>query len=192
LPFGPFETVDQFLSVLVEGRIHPNPACALFAIYDKTRPSADALAVDEGTLAGTIGLLETSTINLSTEIGFILILPSFQRTHVTSNAIGLLLRYALDPASEGGLGLRRVAWKASPNNLPSIRAAERLGFKQEGVARWAFVLPEGKRNGNGLERRNEDPKKNCLGRDTMVLSVCWDEWEDGGRMHANAVMARKQ
>ena len=61
------------------------------------------------------------------------------------------------------------------------------------MARWAFVLPEGKRLGdeNGLERRKEDLKENCLGRDTVILSICWDEWEDGGQMHANAVMARK-
>ena len=188
LPFGPFETVEDFLSVLVENR---NPACVLFAVYDKTRPSASPASGDEGAFAGTIGLQNTSTTNLSTEIGFILILPPFQRTHVTSNAIGLLLQYTLNRPSEGGLGLRRVAWKASPNNLPSIKAAERLGFKREGVTRWAFVLSEGKRNGNGFERRKGDPRENCLGRDTVDLSICWDEWEDGRRMHVDVVMARK-
>lgn len=180
MAFGPFETVEQFLDVFVEGRIHPNPACVLFAIYDKTRP-----LVDEEALAGIIGLLDTSTTNLSTEIGFIFILPSFQRTHVASNAIGLLLHYTLDVPSEGGLGLRRVVWKANSSNLPSIRAAERLGFKQEGVSRWAVVLPEWKRKGNGLERREEDSRKSCLGRDTVILSICWDEWEDGRRTRAN-------
>lgn len=165
----------------------------LFAVYDKTRCSADTTGIDEGlgALAGLIGLVKTSMMNLSTEIGPVLILPSFQRTHVTSNAIGLMLRYILDPPSQAGLGLRRVVWQANSNNLPSIKAAERLGFKHEGVARWAFVLPEGKRIGNGLERRTEDPKRKNLGRDSVMLSICWDEWEDGGRRLVDTVIARK-
>jgi RimJ/RimL family protein N-acetyltransferase len=191
LPFGPFDTIQQ-LSALVEGWIRSDPACILFAVYDKTKASPGAPGDDEGALAGVIGLLDTSTRNLSSEIGFVIILPSFQRTHVTSNAIGLLLRYTLDLPSEGGLGLRRIVWKASPHNLPSIKAAERLGFKRECVARWSFVLPEWKQIGNGLDRRREDPKMNCLGRDSVILSMCWDDWEDGGRTQANTLMERRR
>jgi len=190
LPFGPFDTVEQFTS-LVEGWIGQDPACILFAVHDKTRPS-ELSDTTSGALAGAIGLFHTSPTNLSTEIGPVLILPSFQRTHVTSNAIGLLLQYTLNPPSEGGLGLRRVVWKGSPDNSPSIKAAERLGFRREGVARWSFVLPEGKQIGKSLERRKEDPKRSCLGRDSVVLSICWDDWEDGGRTNVDAVMARKR
>ncbi|KAF9467591.1 hypothetical protein BDZ94DRAFT_1248489 [Collybia nuda] len=118
-------------------------------------------------------------------------LPAFRRTHVTSNAIGLLLHYTLDLSTAGGLGLRRVVWMASVINGPSIGAAERMGFKREAVLRWALVLPEGKEQGNGRERRKGDPRENLVGRDTVVLAICWDDWENGGEEQVNAIMARK-
>lgn len=187
LPFGPFESVDHFVDTFVEGRVRSNPALILFAVYDKTKAT---LGNTDGELAGTIGLLNTSTANLSTEIGFVLMLPAFRRTHVTSNAIGLLLRYTLNLPAAGGLGLRRVVWMASQINEPSIRAAERMGFKREAVLRWAVVLPEGKVQGNGRERRKGDPKENQLGRDTVVLAICWDDWENGGKEKVDAIMER--
>lgn len=187
LPFGPFESVGQFVDTFVEGRVRSNPALILFAVYDKTKATPSNV---DGELAGAIGLLNTSTANLSTEIGFVLMLPAFRRTHVTSNAIGLLLRYTLNLPAAGGLGLRRVVWMASQVNEPSIRAAERMGFKREAVLRWALVLPEGKEQGNGRERRKGDPKENQVGRDTVVLGICWDDWEKGGREQVDAIMAR--
>jgi RimJ/RimL family protein N-acetyltransferase len=61
----------------------------LFAIVDKTQPHDSGLS---GALAGVIGLLRTVPTQLTTEIGGVITLPRFQRTHVTSNAIGLLLQ----------------------------------------------------------------------------------------------------
>ncbi|GLB43174.1 putative acetyltransferase (GNAT) domain containing protein [Lyophyllum shimeji] len=185
-PWVPYLTAEQFNASLIEGRIHPNPGCVLFAIYDKTKASNA-----DGALAGVIGFTDASAANLQAEVAFVMISPPFQRTHVTSNAIGLLLHYALDLPSEGGLGLRRVAWKASPANAASVKAAERMGFRREGLLRWHWVLPEGKETGgNGRERRAGDPRPQALGRDTMVLSLCWDDWESSGRARVDAVMAR--
>ncbi|RDB21746.1 hypothetical protein Hypma_010904 [Hypsizygus marmoreus] len=188
VPFGPYATADEFVSILVEGRIHPNPESVLFAVYDKTK--APETGVPDGAIAGAIGYWGTSAVNLVTEISFVLISPQFQRTHVTSNAIGLLLHYALDLPSEGGLGLRRVSWQVSPLNGASIRAAERMGFKKEGILRWHYVLQEHKQIGNGPERREGDPKSNMLGRDTEVLGLCWDDWEDSAKGLVNAIMSR--
>ncbi|KAG5642816.1 hypothetical protein DXG03_002075 [Asterophora parasitica] len=188
-PWGPFHTSDQFNRTLIEGRIQPNPACVLFAIYDKTKVTESGNK--DGAIAGVIGFCDASAANLHAEIAFVMTSPPFQRTHVTSNAIGLLLHWALDLPSEGGLGLRRVVWKASPLNEKSVNAAERMGFTKEGILRWNWVLPEGKvLGGNGKERREGDPRKNSLGRDTVVLSLCWDDWEPSGRARVDAVMAR--
>ncbi|KAF5369668.1 hypothetical protein D9615_010256 [Tricholomella constricta] len=188
-PWGPFLTADEFDSSLIEGRIHPNRACVLFAVYDKTK--AAETGNPGGALAGVIGFCDASAANLHAEVAFVMISPQFQRTHVTSNAIGLSLHYALDLPSEGGLGLRRVVWKASPLNAASVKAAERMGFTKEGVLRWNWVLPEGKSmGGNVRERRTGDPKENALGRDTVVLSLCWDDWEVYGRDRVAAAMAR--
>jgi RimJ/RimL family protein N-acetyltransferase len=82
----------------------------------------------------------------------VLVFPERQRTYVTSNAIGLLLRYCLELPSgpqRPGLGFRRVLWTAHTENRASQAAARRMGFKEEGVERWAYVIPEGM-EGNGI------------------------------------------
>lgn len=152
----------------------------LFAVIDKTTlPGAEVLA-------GIISFMDASPANLSAEIGWILILPEFQRTHVTTNAVGLLLFYLLEPPSAGGLGLRRVAWKTHGFNKASAAAGERLGFVREGVLRWDRVLRQGKEG----KASRVDPKEGCMGRDTIVLSLCWDDWEGGGKEHVRALMDR--
>ncbi|KAK7016911.1 acyl-CoA N-acyltransferase [Favolaschia claudopus] len=183
MPFGPFSSAEDFVSTFVEHRILPDPAQILFAVFDTSTASPPQLA-------GTIGLLDTSPVNLSTEIGFVITLPAFQRTHITTNAVGLLLHWTLDSPSAGGLGLRRVAWKANSLNSRSIRAAERLGFRKEGVLRWDRVLSVGKTEGKSISVRSEDPKPKCLGRDTTLLSLCWDDWEAGGWKSVDEMMLR--
>ncbi|KAJ6606885.1 acyl-CoA N-acyltransferase [Mycena sp. CBHHK59/15] len=179
LPWGPFASAKDFVATVIDGRIQPDPGMLLFAVF----------TADE--LAGIIGLLDTSATNLSTEIGFVITLPRFQRTHVTSNAVGLLLHCALDAPAAGGLGLRRVAWKANVANVQSVRAAERMGFRREGVLRWDRVLPPWKTlGGNSSGERAGDPKQGCMGRDTILLSMCWDDWEGGGRDSVDAIMKR--
>ena len=123
-----------------------NPGWLLYAIFDLKRPSP--------ALAGCIGYLHTSTEHLVTEIGFIVILPDFQRSHVTSNAVGLLLNYALDPPEKEGLGLRRVQWDTNSENQASEKVALRMGFTFEGRHRWNRVFRDGVRTGkigNGQE-----------------------------------------
>jgi len=201
LPWGPFPSVPD-IDDYFAGRFHPNPAHVLFAIIDKTRN--DELHVDkDGAFAGIIGFLNTSVQNLSTEIGAIIIIPSFQRTHVTSNAVGLLLQYALDLPQDGGLGLRRVQWQTNAGNDVSIGTAERMGFRKEGLLRWDRVLHGGWEKGKagngritpqrgladqhkGVEGRGKD-----IGRDTVMLSLCWDDWEEGGREKVKGLMERR-
>ncbi|KAJ7677905.1 acyl-CoA N-acyltransferase, partial [Mycena polygramma] len=184
LPAGPFATASDFVSTVFERHVQPNRGIVLFAVFDTTTPDAPQLA-------GMIGLFNTSAANLSTEIGFVITLPHLQRTHVTTNAAGLLLHWTLDAPADGGLGLRRVAWKANSNNARSVRVAERLGFRREGVLRWDLVLPEWKgETGNGGGVRTGDSMPGCTGRDTVVLSLCWDDWEGGARGLVDGLMQR--
>ncbi|KAF8174571.1 acyl-CoA N-acyltransferase [Pholiota molesta] len=199
LPFGPFQDVDDFLTNLIEARVSKNSGYIMFAIYDKTRPAASTEHL--GAFAGLIGLINSSASHLFTEIGFVMILPPFQRTHVASNAVGILLHFALDtpnycsdqlggPANSS-LGLRRVVWQANALNAASVRLAERMGFSKEAVLRWDRVLPLGKGEaGNGIEIREGDPCKGCVGRDTALLSLCWDDWEKQARERVNEIMKR--
>ncbi len=42
--------------------------------------------------------------------------------------------------------MSRIVWQASPANAASAKAAQRLGFQNEGVSRWnPFVKRNGKR-----------------------------------------------
>ncbi|EAU85386.1 hypothetical protein CC1G_07080 [Coprinopsis cinerea okayama7 len=169
-----------------EYMIRRDPSSIVFAIIDRTKPN-DGGNVEES-IAGIIGYLNTSTRNLSTEIGPVVVLPSWQRTFVSSHAIGLMLNYALNLPSEGGLGYRRVAWTANPFNNASVRAAERMGFKIEGIQRWTWVLPLGRDGG----KPPVDGKRGAgQGRDSTVLSVCWDDWENGTREQVARMMNRQ-
>lgn len=203
LPFGPYDSASDLTKDLIEGRIGSNPSMILYAIIDKTRsphptPASPSHAPSQVGFAGVIGYLNTCPIHLKTEIGFIIVLPPFQRTHVTTNAVGLLLQYALnlpstsDSVSFPGLGLRRVQWQANELNAKSIRVAERMGFKMEGILRWDRVLPGGKgKPTNGIEPRANDLKPGMGGRHTAILSICWDDWENGGREEVSRMMARQ-
>lgn len=162
--------------------IRTDPTSVLFIIIDKTKSNYDENLRES--IAGIIGLLHASPQNLSVDIGPVIILPGFQRTFVSSNAIGALLRYCLNLPSDGGIGFRRVSWTANPDNTASIRAAERMGLKQEGTLRWTWVLPLDK-EGKQANGRGEGP-----GRDSVLLSVCWDDWEGGVREHVDKLINR--
>ena len=67
----------------------------------------------------------------SIEVGGLRFSPLMQRTPVSTEAMHLMMAHAFD------LGYRRYEWKCDNLNLPSKRAAERLGFVYEGVFRKA-------------------------------------------------------
>jgi hypothetical protein len=55
-----------------------------------------------------------------------------------------------------------------------------MGFRFEGICRWQRTLPGGKETGgNGKTLREGDPKRTALGRNSAVLAICWDDWEEG-------------
>jgi len=64
------------------------------------------------------------------EIGHIWFAPELQRTTPATEAIYLLARHAFDDC-----GYRRLEWKCDALNAASCRAAERFGFRFEGVFR---------------------------------------------------------
>ncbi|KAL8712990.1 MAG: hypothetical protein Q9220_002850 [cf. Caloplaca sp. 1 TL-2023] len=193
MPPGPFETLNDFITNRLVAVIESSPAWMLYAVVDKTQPTSSPTNDPDGALAGIMGYLDSSAQNLSTEIGFVVTLPPFQRTHVTSNAVGLLLQYALDSPEDGGLGLRRVQWQAHDANEASKKTAEGMGFKFEGVHRWQRVFRDGVRRGKVGNGRGtpKGAKEGDIGRDTVTHAMCWDDWEDYGREQVRKVMERK-
>jgi RimJ/RimL family protein N-acetyltransferase len=148
--------------------------------------------IDKATskFAGTMGMFYTSRRDFSTEFGPVITIPAFQKTYVSTHAVGVLLKHCLEIPSRGGIGMRRIQWQAHPLNAASLRLAERMGFIFEGVVRWSFVLPEGRQGEQALEPREGDPVGRP-GRHSKLLSLCWDDWENGARERVETLMARK-
>ena len=182
------DTETDFMRELYDN-ISASPEDCLYAIFDKiTAPGKEDIYSN---YAGITSLSATNPVNAVTEIG-VIIFPAFQRTHVATNAIGLLLLWTLDSPSAGGLGLRRVEWQTHTENTASRRAALRIGFELEGIARWQRVFPRGKvaLPVDALEKRN-GTKGEIPGRHTAVFSIVWDEWDDK-RPKVVALMERKR
>lgn len=229
-PVGPYKDLADLVAIFERYRALAHTL--IYVVYDKSRQNVaedidsgatdhtrlqtvfDKNGVDEDgriplsyPMAGTIGFLNAEPARFSVEIGHLMTFPAFQRTHVTSNAIGLLTLLCLFPEAtatppvlralkggvngewispdrEGnerddiahGLGLRRVQYQANVKNAGSIRAAERFGYKIEGIARWqrAVSLGSGK---EGVERLG-DAVDAMGGWHSTVMSLCFDDWNE--------------
>ncbi|SRR6266478_1445584 len=183
----PFDlsTLDEILTK-IEILIRRSPMCISFAIIDKARSDA---------FAGMISLVNTDPENLRTEIAWVLVFPEFRHSYVTNNAVGLLLNYCLElpdpqPGRRCGLGFRRVEWSGHTENQSSITVAKRMGFKEECLMRWTWVLLEGA-EGNGIPLRDGDPMSARSGRHSVMFSLCADDWESGGREHVKQMIDRE-
>jgi len=86
------------------------------------------------------------------EVGHVTLSPALQRTVMSTEAMFLMMARCFDE-----LGYRRYEWKCDHLNAASRRAAERLGFRFEGVFRQATVY----------KGRN---------RDTAWYSILDSEW----------------
>lgn len=85
---------------------------------------------ESGRIVGSISLMSIRPEHGVAELGFIWYVPEARRTKVNTEANFLLLRYCFEQ-----LRYRRMEWKCDAENLPSRAAAERLGYRFEGVFR---------------------------------------------------------
>jgi RimJ/RimL family protein N-acetyltransferase len=120
LPEGPFETLDQF-KPFVDG---------LVASED---PLHYAIVVD-GRAVGSASYLRIDPDAGSIEVGYITYSPLLQRTRASTEAMLLMMQWAFEA------GYRRYEWKCNALNVPSRRAAQRLGFSYEGVFRQMQIV----------------------------------------------------
>jgi RimJ/RimL family protein N-acetyltransferase len=88
----------------------------------------------DGKTKGHLRLMEIRPEHGVFEVGFIAYSPSLQRTRAATEAIYLCGACGFD------LGYRRFEWKCNNRNEPSKRAAERYGFKFEGLFRQHQVV----------------------------------------------------
>lgn len=111
-----------------------------------------AICTPDGVPLGFCSYLRIAPENGVIEVGFIHMSPRLQRTPAATEAMFLMMARAFDD-----LGYRRYEWKCDALNMPSRRAAERLGFSYEGTFRQAAIV----------KGRN---------RDTAWFSVIDSEW----------------
>jgi RimJ/RimL family protein N-acetyltransferase len=83
---------------------------------------------------GYLGLMRIDPAHGVIEVGNINYSPLVQRTPAATEAQYLLMKLVFDT-----LGYRRYEWKCDSLNAPSRSAAQRLGFRFEGVFRQAVV-----------------------------------------------------
>lgn len=87
-----------------------------------------------GTCTGMAAYLRIAPDAGSIEVGSICFGTALQRTKAATEAMYLMMKWAFDA------GYRRYEWKCNALNMPSRRAAQRLGFSYEGVFRQAVVV----------------------------------------------------
>jgi RimJ/RimL family protein N-acetyltransferase len=194
VPAGPFSSEAELADLLQAKPPFIGAGTLTYAVIDTTRPATDPSIDADGQFAGMISYMNSNFSNRATEIAAIFVLPPFQRTHVTTNAVGLMLQHAFKPASEGGLDLVRVSWQTGSTNAASLRLAERFGFQREGLLRWHMPFRNGQsegKQGNGAKGLPPGSEENDLWRDTVVFGLCWDDWAEGGAEKTLALMERR-
>jgi RimJ/RimL family protein N-acetyltransferase len=142
LPYGPWQTAADMTAWL--------KTCA--ASHD---PLFYAIRLNgSGQLSGMLSFLNIVPVHGSIEIGHIWFAPHLQRTRGATEALFLVLDYAM-----GDLGYRRMEWKCNALNERSRAAARRLGFRFEGVF-YNHLIVKGHN------------------RDTAWYSILDDEWPE--------------
>lgn len=140
MAYGPWADIMAFRAWLRDCASVHDPL--FFAIRDRA----------SGLASGMASYLNIVPKNGSIEIGHIWLAPVLQDTRAGTEALFLLMRYAMDE-----LAYRRLEWKCNALNEASRSAARRLGFRFEGIFHRHMVV-----KGSN--------------RDTAWYSIVDDEW----------------
>jgi RimJ/RimL family protein N-acetyltransferase len=156
LPYGPFPDVDAFRRWL--------DACArsddtmFFAIEDGEGP------------CGMASYLRIQPWAASVEVGHIHFARRLQRTAAATEAMWSMMHRVFVS------GYRRYEWKCDALNTPSRSAAERLGFRFEGVFRQATIY----------KGRNRDTAwYSIIDAEWPGIEAEFGRWLDPGNFHGD-------
>ncbi|MCC7428767.1 MAG: GNAT family N-acetyltransferase [Alphaproteobacteria bacterium] len=127
LGVGPFANQGAFRAELTAR------AAAFDPVFYALRPAGG------GRAEGMASFMEIFPKVGAIEIGHLCFSPRLQRSRAATEALSMMMAYALDPREVGGLGYRRLQWKCHAMNMPSRSAARRLGFRHEGILFHATV-----------------------------------------------------
>jgi RimJ/RimL family protein N-acetyltransferase len=142
LAYGPWPDVEAYKATMRA------QSASFDTIFFAVRP------LDSENFQGQTSFLDINPQMGVIEIGHIWFGPELQRTRAATEALYLMIKYAMDE-----LGYRRMHWRCNSLNEKSRRAARRLGFRFEGVF-YNHMIFKG---------RN---------RDTAWYSILDDEWPE--------------
>ncbi len=139
LPYGPFSSASAYHRWAKDSATSADPL--FYVIRQKAN----------GHCGGVASYLRIAPESGSIEVGHINLSPELSRSRAATETMFLMMGWAF------AKGYRRYEWKCDALNMPSRRAAQRLGFSFEGVFRQAAIV----------KGRN---------RDTAWFSVIDSEW----------------
>lgn len=121
LPYGPFSYVAYHRWAK---EMAPKADPQFWTIFDR----------ESETPGGVASWLRITPEHGVIEVGHICLSPAIQRRRAATEAMFLMMDWAFSS------GYRRYEWKCDALNIPSRRAAQRLGFSFEGVFRQHMIV----------------------------------------------------
>ena len=128
LPYGPFSSASGY------HRWAKETATGLDPLFYVLRNRLT------GQCGGVAAYLRITPASGSIEVGHINLSPEIAGSRASTEAMFLMMEWAF------GQGYRRYEWKCDALNIPSRRAAQRLGFSYEGTFRQATVYKQRNRD----------------------------------------------
>jgi RimJ/RimL family protein N-acetyltransferase len=175
LLFSAFEGQDQLWHYMYDGPFSSSSQFHRWVRDTETRNDPMFYAIknlETGHWEGVASYLRIAPAAGSIEVGSITFSPALQRTRAATEAMYLMMAWAFEA------GYRRYEWKCNALNIPSRRAAQRLGFSYEGIFRQAAVVKE----------RNRDTAWfAAIDAEWSGLKAAFDAWlspsnfDDGGK-----------
>ncbi len=123
MPLGPFESASEFQKTFE------------FVAQDLGWEVMVIRAATGGEILGMSSYMRIREAHGSAEIGCVAFGPALKRSAEATEAMSLMAEHLFDE-----LGYRRYEWKCHNENAASKRAAERFGFRFEGIFRNDMVV----------------------------------------------------
>lgn len=138
----PFKDIEAFRTYIND--FSKDPSWIQFVVIDKK----------SNRKIGQINYLNVVPFHQRAEIGGLWYTPEFHGTYASNESTLLMLNYIFE-----NLKYRRAEWKCNAENIPSGKAAAKLGFTEEGVFRQHMFT-------------------NGVNRNTKWFSMLDCEWEE--------------
>lgn len=155
---GPFASSAEYADWIRANALDDDPV--FFALHDVVSNRA----------LGVASYLRINPEAGSIELGNIVLSPALQKSRAATEAWFLMMDWAFSA------GYRRFEWKCNAQNLPSRRAAERLGLSYEGVFRQAAVVKGHNRDTAWFA---------AIDREWPKLKAAFQTWLDPSNFEAN-------